>query len=259
MQNFLRKLTWKIQSQLFCNQRTDFVICGVQKGGTTALDAYLREHPEVCMANKKEVHFFDREKFFKNGQGDYARYHGYFNPNKQHKVIGEATPIYMYWQNAIKRIYQYNPNMKLIVVLRDPIERAYSHWNMERMRGNEDKAFLEAIEFEQQCTTQQRIFSYVERGFYLKQLKKIWSYFPRPQVLVLKNEELKAAPEQTLLRVTEFLGVQPFKEVEHKDVHSRPYLATISEQEKSYLASLFNKEVKALEKALKWDCSAWLN
>lgn len=260
MQNLYRKVAWKIQSQLFHQQRTDFVICGAQKGGTTALDAYLREHPEICMAKKKEVHFFDREKFFSNNKPNYSRYHAYFSPNKQHRVFGEATPIYMFWEKAIQRIYQYNPNMKLIVVLRDPVKRAYSHWNMERIRGNEDKDFIDAISYEQQMqgSEQQRVFSYVQRGFYLQQLENIWSYFPKQQVLVLKNEELKLHPQQTLARITDFLEVKKFSKVDSRDVHSRTYFSKMSFAEKDYLSSLYIDEVKALEKALDWDCSAWL-
>ena len=67
----------------------------------------------------------------------------FFEPHEDHKIIGEATPIYMYWKNAIKRIYNYNSDMKLILVLRNPIDRAFSHWNMEVHRKREDRTFLE--------------------------------------------------------------------------------------------------------------------
>ena len=122
-----------------------FIICGTQKGGTTALDRYLRLHPEICMANKKEVHFFDSDKYFQKQNPDFSKYHFHFNPKDHHKIIGEATPIYMYWENAIKRIHNYNPNMKLIAVLRNPTARAFSHWNMERDKGRENRTFLTAI------------------------------------------------------------------------------------------------------------------
>ena len=112
----------------------NFLICGTQKGGTSALDAYLREHPEICMADKKEVHFFDNKKFFNKNKPDYSKYHSFFNPQSSHKLLGETTPIYMYWHDSPRRIWQYSPNMKIIVILRNPIDRAYSHWNMERSK-----------------------------------------------------------------------------------------------------------------------------
>ena len=72
----------------------DFIICGTQKGGTTALDVHLREHTEIHMAAKKEVHFFDRDKHFVKSP-NYAQYHQHFSPQAQHRVVGEATPIYV--------------------------------------------------------------------------------------------------------------------------------------------------------------------
>ena len=123
--------------------RVDFVIGGTQKGGTSALDSFLRQHPEICMpATRKELHFFDREA----ENTDYNAYHANFDPKPAHRVIGEASPIYMYWKTAPSRIWNYNPKMKWIVALRNPVERAFSAWNMETKRGKEKLSFAEAIE-----------------------------------------------------------------------------------------------------------------
>ena len=145
-----------------------FIICGTQKGGTTALDRYLRMHPEICMADKKEVHFFDNDKFFIDQKPDYLKYHLNFSPRDHHKIIGEATPIYMYWKNSIKRMHNYNPDMKLIAVLRNPMDRAFSHWNMERDKKREHRSFWKAIKDEESSLLdtehiQDRTFSYLER------------------------------------------------------------------------------------------------
>ncbi|MBI5429513.1 MAG: hypothetical protein HY938_03525 [Nitrosomonadales bacterium] len=88
--------------------KVDFLVCGAQKSGTTTLDAYLREHPEICMSSQKEVHFFDTEERFQNDRVDYSQYHAAFSSDSSHKRIGESTPIYMYWHEAPKRIWQYN-------------------------------------------------------------------------------------------------------------------------------------------------------
>ena len=146
-----------------------FIICGTQKGGTTALDYYLRFHEEVCMAKKKEVHFFDNDDYFKRKKIKYQDYHKFFNPSKNHKIIGEATPIYMFWENAMERIYDYNPDMKLIAILRNPIDRAFSNWNMEKQRKRETRTFLDSIKYEIENIDnikQSRTFSYLQRGFY---------------------------------------------------------------------------------------------
>lgn len=130
-------------------RKVNFLICGTQKGGTIVLDAYLRTHPEICMANHKEIHYFDREKYFLYQKPDYRQYHEFFNPNQNHKVLGETTPLYMYWYTAPRRNWEYNSNMKLILILRNPIERAYSHWNMQRDRGYDTLPFHKAIQSEE--------------------------------------------------------------------------------------------------------------
>lgn len=260
----MRSTVKKILRKFIPFTRTvDFVLCGTQKGGTTALDAYLREHPELCMANRKEVHFFDNEEHFANRNPDYSKYHAYFSPKKTHKVLGEATPIYMYWDESPKRIFKYNPEMKLIIILRNPIERAYSHWNMERSRNADNLSFRDAINTEnERCREalpyQHRVFSYIDRGHYVDQLRKIWEYFPREQVLVLKNEDLKQNPYDTLNQVANFLGVTQFNNIEGKNVHSRPYESHISPEEKTFLKAIFDPEIKELEAELQWDCSEWL-
>src|SRR5437773_9217482 len=128
--------------------RVDFVIGGTQKGGTSALDSFLRQHPEICMPQtKKELHYFDKEENF-DGPPNYKKYHANFKAEPQHRVIGEATPIYMYWNAAPGRIWTYNPEMKWILVLRNPVERAFSAWNMETKRRAEDLPFKQAVERE---------------------------------------------------------------------------------------------------------------
>lgn len=251
-------------SEMNEKRKVDFIVCGVQKGGTSAMDAYLRAHPEVCMADQKEVHFFDNEDYFKDRPPDYSKYHHYFSPSTKHKVIGETTPIYMYWRDAVPRIWQYNPELKLVVVLRNPVERAYSHWNMERLRGGEHLSFMAALKKEQdRCREalpyQHRIYSYVDRGFYLEQLRRIWSFFPRDNTLVLKNEDLRTNALETLNRVFAFLGVSPVDDVAERMVHTNAYEAPISAAEKKYLRSVYEFEIRGLERLLGWDCQDWLS
>jgi hypothetical protein len=242
----------------------NFIICGTQKGGTSALDVYLRQHPEICMAERKEVHFFDNEPLYSDHRPDYSRYHCSFNPQASHRLIGEATPIYMYWHTAPRRMWEYNPNLKLIVVLRNPIDRAYSHWNMERSRNAESLPFWDAIRNEQQrCREalpyQHRVYSYVDRGFYLEQLRRLYLYFPKERVLVLRNEHLKDQPQEALNEVCRFLGVDPFETVKPQEVHSRPYSSKMGDQEKEYLRFIFEHEIRGIERLLGWDCTKWLS
>ena len=153
--------------------------------------------------------------------------------------------------------------MKLIIILRNPIERAYSHWNMEKSRNNDSASFSDALANEEErCREafpyQHRFFSYVDRGHYLDQLRRIWLYFPREKVLVLKSENLKQNPQATLNQVADFLEISQFSDVEQKDIHSLPYTSCISQEQRDYLKSIFEPEIYELEVELNWDCSEWL-
>jgi len=247
----------------FQNRKVSFVIAGTQKGGTSALGAYLRSHQEICMANLAEVHFFDKDDYFQQDEADYSIYHSCFSPKSSNHLLGETTPIYMYWYDAPRRIWRYNSRMKIIIILRNPIERAFSHWNMERDRGAEELSFWEAIQSEQErCREalpyQHRVYSYIDRGFYADQLRRVWHYFPREQTLILRNEELRIRPKEALEKVCNLLGVTPFQSVEERNVHSRPYVTSLERNEKEFLRCVYEHEIKELERLLGWDCSAWL-
>ena len=239
--------------------RVDFVIGGTQKGGTSALDSFLRQHPEVCMPQtKKELHFFDREA----DDTDYNKYHADFRPKPEHRVIGEASPIYMYWETAPYRIWKYNPKMKWILALRNPVERAFSAWNMETKRGKEKLAFAEAIEKEpERCREalplQHRVYSYVDRGFYAHQVRRLFNIFGKEKCLILLNEELRSDHKETLRRVFEFLGVDSSFVPREASVFEQEYPNKIDNQLRSSLIETFYFDIKELEKFLRRDLSKW--
>lgn len=244
-------------------RKVDFVIAGTQKGGTTALAAYLKQHSDIGIPEEKELHFFDNEDHFRNGRPPFLLYHLPFFELRSRRLWGEATPIYMYWQKSPERLRRYNPKMKLILLLRNPIARAYSHWNMERALKNEPLSFGEAIFFEQErlrgaLPQQHRVFSYLDRGFYAAQLERIWAHLPRQQTLVLKSEDLKNQPQPTLDAICHFLGARPLENVQPAEVHARTYPSPMSAQERNQLQQVFEPEIRKLERLLNWDCSHWL-
>jgi hypothetical protein len=200
-----------------------FLIAGVQKGGTTALYDYLADYPDLVLSRVKEVHFFDDDAI-DWGRPDYAAYEANF-PAADGRACGEATPIYIYWRGALERIQVYNPAMRLILVLRDPVQRAWSHWRMEYARGAEREPFAWCVRqgrqrlFAAEPWGWHREFSYVERGFYGEQLEQLFSLFPREQVLVLRAEDLRADPAATLAAARGFLGLPEAPSPAPREVH----------------------------------------
>jgi len=242
------------------NNRISFLIVGAQKSGTSALDKYLREHSEIEMAHLKEVHFFDNEENFQDTV-NYDSYHKNFSNNSS-KIKGECTPIYMYWHPSIRRIFEYNPKLKIIAILRNPIERAFSHWNMERDRNAETATFStairqESIRCQEKLPFQHRVFSYTDRGFYSKQIKRIWQFFPKEQTLFIKHGDLRNRPHEVLKGIGRFLGISAFNKVKEMDVHSRPYTRKMTNEDYIYLSALYFDEIKKVEAMLNWDCTDW--
>jgi hypothetical protein len=246
------------------SRRIDFVIPGAQKSGTTALELYLSEHPEICVPRRhKELHFFDRDRNFRSQPVDYAPYHAFFDPRPGQRLLGEATPDYLYWPPAAERMANYNPALKLIVVLRNPVTRAFSHWNMQRHMGRDPLSFFEALRAEAErarTMPAQRAmrFAYVGRGLYAQQLERLWRHFPRDQTIALRSEDLRASPSAVLARIGEFLGIAPFAPVAPRTVHSYRYETAMTQDERRYLIAALEPGIRKLERMLGWNCQDWL-
>ncbi|WP_334163237.1 sulfotransferase domain-containing protein [Phenylobacterium sp.] len=231
----------------------NFIIAGVQKGGTTALFDYLADEPGVALSQVKEVHFFDDENQDWS-RPDYAAYHAHFSA-ADGRPCGEATPIYIYWPNSLERIRDYSRAMKLIVLLRDPVHRAWSHWRMEFARGAETEPFAWCIRegrrrlFDAAPWGHHREFSYVERGFYGEQMERLFGLFPREQVLVLKAEDLRADPAATLAQVRAFVGAPEGPPPRPRDVHvgrQMDYPSTLTAEDIGFLRRLYARDMARL-------------
>ena len=196
-----------------------FVIGGVQKAGTSALARYLGAHPCLQLPHDKEAHIFDAPDFddaATTSQID-AQFASLFDTATDTVLRGDATPFYLFQPKVIARIARYNPAMRWIVLLRDPVERAVSQHHMERQRGHERSALPVALLLERNRLRKDagnlargsvlRRHSYRARGDYAGQLDALFAHFPREQVLLLRSDELRATPSTSVARVCEFLSV----------------------------------------------------
>jgi hypothetical protein len=208
----------------------DFVVIGVQKGGTTSLHHYLAQHPHVTMGmSRKEQHFFDTH--YHRGllwyRTDFPlRMLNNFRHNKNgtHRVIGEGTPNYIFHPRVPERMASILPEAKLIVILRNPAERAISHYFHNMRHGFEHLALDEALSKESERLEGERNrmmsdegyrstsylrHSYLSRGRYAEQLEQWLQYYPRKQFLLVCSEDLFRAPQETIDQVFAFLGCKP--------------------------------------------------
>lgn len=221
---------WRSSYRLMTNRirlLPDFIIIGTQRGGTTSLYYYLTEHPGIIPALDKETHFFDVH--YRQGLRWYrsqfpTSLHKYFAEHiqKHHFITGESSPYYMFHPLLPKRLAGAMPQVKLIVLLRNPVDRAYSHYWLVTQEGKEPLPFTEAIQREEERLAGEqeklltvenyqglnhRRYSYLARGMYVEQLKMWMETFPQEQFLILKSEDLYERPAEIVKQTLAFLGV----------------------------------------------------
>jgi hypothetical protein len=209
-----------------------FLILGAQKAGTTALYAYLRRHPDVTGPTWKEVSFFDRH--YTRGAGWYR---GNF-PIRRGAAVGEASPSYVFHPLAPQRVAALVPDARLVVLLRNPVDRAYSHYQHQVALGREPLSFEDALAAEderlqgevERMLADPRYFSdawwnhtYRARGLYAEQLERWFAVFPREQLHVLTADELGAETDASYRRVLEHIGVPSRSLPQYPRVFEREY------------------------------------
>jgi Sulfotransferase domain len=193
----------------------DFVVIGTQKGGTSYFYRLLTEHPLVRRAAAKELHFFDNK--FSEGVGWYRQCFSEAKRVDGHRTItGEASPSYLFDPQVPERMARIVPEARLIALLRNPVDRAYSHYQMEMRRGREARSFEEATQEEMtsakgEGNTVDVRYAYLRRGLYAEQLERFSFFANRDRLLVVKSENLFTRRLEVLDRVLTVLRLPPFE------------------------------------------------
>lgn len=231
------------------NRLPNFLIIGAQKSGTTSLYEYLCQHPQVYMSPIKEPHFFtyEGESHLSNKIiTDWERYIALFSMAKPHHVaIGEASPSYLHAQNAPERIARYLPDVRLIAILRNPIDRAFSNWLHNVRNGREKLSFREALAKEEERMRQGigYAFYYKFKGFYYQHLSRYIHKFPREHIRVYLFEELSSNPMELLKDIFVFLDIDTSVQINIQQ-HN------VSGIPRGFLGGIFNyiRKLKAIQK-----------
>jgi Sulfotransferase domain len=242
----------------------DFLIIGSQKCGTTSLYNYLTQHPCIYPAFTKEVGYFDRYY-----SGDLNWYRSHF-PSSLHKyyrhnlrkrpfLTGEASTGYIVIPQALQRIAHIMPHIKLILLLRNPVDRAYSHYHHSRRRGRETCSFEEALQQETarigrhwQHMIAEGVYSlevddyaYRRIGIYVHQVQVLMRLFPREQVVIVTTEQLARSPEAVFTRVVRFLELPPWQ-LRNFERHNSGSYAQMAEATRARLVEYYQPYNQAL-------------
>jgi hypothetical protein len=228
------------------------LIIGTQKGGTTFLFDYLVQHPDVLPPLNKEIHYFDLN--YARGVTWYRARFPYSYQLRGHAMTLDASPYYLAHPLVPQRVTDLLPGAKLIVLLRNPVDRAFSHYQHEVRGGRESLSFPQAIEREAErlAGEEERLrqesayysynhhrYSYMLRGVYIEQLRRWALHFPRSQLLVLQSERLFRDPAAATVAVQGFLGLRPQRFERYEPSYQGNYERGMSADLRTRLASYF--------------------
>ena len=188
-----------------------FLVLGAQKGGTTTLHKLLSVHPKIYMPECKEVHYFSK---YADKSIDW--YSNHFKDAKWYQKIGDITPYYLYHPKAAERIKKVLPKAKLVVLLRDPVERTISQIFHAKRHGYEKLSIQEALNAEKRRletndSNSHQKHSYVDRSKYIEQLDRFERQYTKKNILVLKSETFFQNTERTYDEIQDFIGVKRTK------------------------------------------------
>jgi len=234
----------------------DFVIIGTQKGGTSSLYNYLSQHPDTQLLHPKEVHYYDM-----NYNRGLSWYKNHFPAKWNKKLTGEASPYYIYNPYVAKRVHADLPHVKIIILLRDPIARAFSHYKMNVKNGIESLSFEEAIDKENERLQEDllnmqadelfvgknhRRYSYIKRGFYDEQLAVWLKYFPLEQMTIIKSEDFFEDSEKVVKQVFDFLKLKSNANGINYSNKNKGIPGEMNETTRIKLKSLFEEQTEKL-------------
>jgi len=204
-----------------------FICIGAQKAGTTSLQDILQQHPDIYLSPIKEIKYFHRDEHYSKGIEWYSQHFKEALPNQ---IIGDITPDYILYQYAAKRIFDdLGKDIKIIVLLRNPVDRAFSQFNFHQaMKVEDETSFKKIIKNYPPIDLENKIFInwftpayYIERGLYFNQLQRFYSLFPKENIHVVLFEDLFGSKHtEEIEGILSFLGVSTNMDVNIKHSHS---------------------------------------
>lgn len=240
--------------------KTTFAVVGTQRGGSTTLHELLRQHRDIWTSFPKETHFFDEpERYLPLREATDENYLRFFAAWSGEKAVGECTPGYMFLPAVAERLSSYNPDLRLIFVLRDPAARAFSEYQLVRAMKDEALTFGEALRAEEYRARlgQGLRCSYAARGLYMAQIRNMLRFFDRSQMMLVRSEDLFTDGTQVIRDVYGFLGVTPDFAPDLRHAHEGGYHDVMEETDREFLRRYHRSDTEELEVFANWDLSAW--
>jgi len=205
-------------------KKINVFIIGAQKAGTTSLFHYMDQHPDICFSEIKELTYFYDNEYYERGE---SYLHSFFKNYNSQPVVASSFVHMISAPHCPERVQQYNPDMKIVVMLRHPVARAYSAYHYAKLRGRKvADTFREAILYEQQqyqngLTIDVPDIKIIDNGLYYKHVARWLQYFDRKQILLVKSDDLRFHTEATMTKVFDFIGANPGYETDTSQEYNK--------------------------------------
>lgn len=238
-----------------------FLVIGAQHAGCDKLAFLLRQHPSVTLPlNLNHPIFSEKGDLFQTQ--DFNSYHKSLNITKKNNIVGDVSMNSLYCQPAARRIYLYNPKIKIVVLLRNPIERAFAHWQFNYTNKLETLSFEQALLNEKNRANaalpyQDCMYSYLDAGFYSEQIRRYQRFFKDHHLLFITYNNLLAQPQATFDTICDFLTIKRFNIQSEYSTDSQHSLSIASETYQQ-LIKHYQYDIREVERLIDTNVSDWL-
>lgn len=235
--------------------KCNLIVPGFAKCGTSSLHEYLNQHPSICMSITKEPHFFVFEDYFEKGPSEHDRL--FEHADKHAKVFGESSTMYCVWEPAMRRIREFKSNIKLVVLVRHPVERLLSHYNWMCAQGKEQLELRDAIKLELESPYDPNVHRrgsypwYRRHSAYAEFCETMINVFGSPNLLFLKTNELSENLSLTLDKIFRFLDVPTLGELSMEIAEIRANQTSTTHASRYHLFKQSLQKIPLLEPAAK--------
>lgn len=243
---------------------TSFFVAGAERSGNASILQCLNDHAVLSVRSLAHSGYFAKDFHFENGKPNYTSYESVNGIDHNNLICGEVSSSYLHHPDTISRIYHYNQKAKIIVSLRNPAERAFSHWQSEVFKGKERRSFNQAIQDEIKSLNSQSIDQstrskfYIYQSSYADQIDHLRQYFDPHQLLFIKSEDLRDDTEVIIYQILQFLGV-PYVDIDCSAQNVGYYNNSLTIRDKVLIQKFLRLDIKRTQQLLNWNCADWLD
>ncbi len=231
-----------------------FIVTGSPRSGLGTIYHALEQHPALQVICKDEKPHFTDEDLYQSGNPSNRTYDQHYVDYGDDFLHGEVSAAYLTHPFAISRIQRYNPDIKLVIILRNPAMRTYSQWQQATAQGLENRPFTDVLT--KTVQSKEDLTHYQSQSLYGYHVSHVLQYLDPHQLLFIKSDDFKEDPEVAMYQLCQFIGV-PYLDLDLTAQNIGSYTDSLTDEMYDQVMQTYSSDVKSLESLVGWDCSTW--